>query len=197
MTLHRALFHLAPLAFGLGLLSSCASTSKPSRAFYVLTADGPAPSGSGVGIGVGPVALAGYLDRPNLVMQENGTRIAVAESHRWAGKLEDNFARVLATNLGRQLNTGNLRTYPWETDEGLKYQISVDLTHLHGTSEGDAVLEATWRVYSLPDRKLISTRSWSGTEALSKDGYDELVAAESRLIARFAAEVGRTLNVRS
>lgn len=191
MTLHRALFLLAPLAFGLGLLSSCASA--PTRAFYVLTADGPAPSGSGVGIGVGPVALAGYLDRPNLVMQENGTRIAVAESHRWAGKLEDNFARVLATNLGRQLKTGNLRTYPWETDEGLKYQISVDLTHLHGTSEGDAVLEATWRVYSLPDRKLIATHSWSGTEALSKDGYDELVAAESRLIAQFAAEVGRTL----
>lgn len=194
MTLHRALFLFAPLAFGLGLLSSCSSA--PTRAFYVLTADGPAPSGSGVGIGVGPVALAGYLDRPNLVMQENGTRIAVAESHRWAGKLEDNFARVLATNLGRQLKTGNLRTYPWETDEGLKYQISVDLTHLHGTSEGDAVLEATWRVYSLPDRKLIATRSWSGTEALSKDGYDELVAAESRLIARFAAEVGRTLNVK-
>lgn len=126
-------------------------------------------------------------------MQENGARIAVAESHRWAGKLEDNFARVLATNLGRQLKTGNLRTYPWETDEGLKYQISVDLTQLHGTSEGDALLEASWRVYSLPDRKLVATRSWSGTEPLTKDGYDELVAAESRLVARFASEVGKSL----
>lgn len=192
MTLHRALSFLAPLAFGLGVLSSC-SSSAPSRAFYLLTADGPAPSGGGTGIGVGPVAVAGYLDRPNLVMQENGARIAVAESHRWAGKLEDNFARVLATNLGRQLKTGNLRTYPWETDEGLKYQISVDLTQLHGTSEGDALLEASWRVYSLPDRKLVATRSWSGTEPLTKDGYDELVAAESRLVARFASEVGKSL----
>ncbi len=57
-------------------------------------------------------------------------------------------------------------------------------------------MEASWRVYSLPDRKLIATRSWSGTEPLSKDGYDALVAAESRLIARFAVEVGKTLGVK-
>ena len=165
--------------------------SAPAKSFYVLTADGPVPSGSGAGIGVGPVLVAGYIDRPNLVMQESGHRLAVAESHRWAGKLEENLARVLSTNLGRRLNTGNIRSYPWDTDEGLKYQVTVDLHQLHGNADGDAFLEASWRVYSLPDRKLLTTRSWSGTEALKADGYDELVAAESRLVSQLATEIAK------
>lgn len=180
------------MVLGLGI-SLPACSSAPAKSFYVLTAEGPVPSGGGVGIGVGPVMLAGYLDRPNLVLQENGARLSVAESHRWAGKLEDNIARVLSTNLGRQLKTGNLRTYPWETDDGLAYQISVDVNQLHGTAGGDAFLEASWRVYSLPDRKLITTRSWSGTEPLKADGYEELVAAQSRLFGRLAAEIGKGL----
>ena len=78
-------------------LFSCA----PSKQYYLLTPEGPAPSGGGRGIGVGPVSVAAYLDRPNLVFHENGNRLAVAESHRWAGDLEDNIASVLAANLGR------------------------------------------------------------------------------------------------
>ena len=176
---------LAPalLAFG------CASP----KSFYVLTAEGPAPAGGGTAIGVGPVALAGYLDRANLVFQESGNRMAIAESHRWAGDLEENVARVTAANLGRRLGTGNVRTYPWGADGDLRYQVTLDIRQLHGTSGGDAVLEAAWRVYSLPDRRIVASRSWSGTEPLSADGYDALAAAESRLLARLAGEIAATI----
>ena len=75
--------------------SSCA----PAKSYYLLTPEGPAPSGGGRGIGVGPVSLAAYLDRPNLVFREGSNRFAVAESHRWAGDLEDNISSVLAANL--------------------------------------------------------------------------------------------------
>lgn len=176
---------LAPalLAFG------CASP----KSFYVLTAEGPAPSGGGVAIGVGPVSLAGYLDRANLVFQESGNRMAIAESHRWAGDLEENVARVTAANLGRRLGTGNVRTYPWGADGDLRYQVTLDIRQLHGTAEGDAVLEAAWRVYSLPDRRIVASRSWSGREPLSADGYDALAAAESRLFARLSDEIAAGL----
>lgn len=181
--------HAACLLLGAALLASCA----PSKQFYLLTPEGPAPSGSGRGIGVGPVAVAAYLDRPNLVFQESGNRLAVAESHRWAGDLEDNVASVLAANLGRRLGTGNVRTYPWADDGDLRYQISVDIRQLHGTAEGDAFLEAAWRVYSLPDRRMTASRSWSGREALRVDGYEELAAAHSRLLARLASEIAASL----
>ena len=171
------------------VVTSCASP----KSFYVLNAEGPPPSGGGTGVGVGPVSLAGYLDRPNLVFQEGGNRMSIAESHRWAGDLEENIARVTATNLGRKLGTGNVRVYPWGADGELRYQVSLDIRQLHGTADGDAVLDAAWRVYSLPDRRMIASKSWSGVEPLAADGYDEMAAAESRLLARLAGEIAATL----
>ena len=78
------------LALAALLLAGCGGTT---RSFYMLTADGPAPSGSGRGIGVGPVALAEYIDRPNLVLQDGPNRLAVADAHRWAGDLAASIAR--------------------------------------------------------------------------------------------------------
>ncbi len=181
----RSVCHWLLLLVAAGLVGACA----PAKSYYLLTPEGPAPSGGGRGVGVGPVALAAYLDRPNLVFQEGGNRLAVAESHRWAGDLEDNIASVVAANLGRRLGTGNVRTYPWADDGDLRYQVSIDIRQMHGTSEGDAFLEAAWRVYSLPDRRMTTNRSWSGREPLAADGYDALAAAHSRLLARLADEI--------
>ena len=171
------------------LLASCAEP----KSFYVLSAEGPPPAGGGMGVGVGPVSIAGYIDRPNLVFQETGNRMAVAESHRWAGDLEENIARVTANNLGRRLGTGNVRVYPWGSDSELRYQVSLDIRHLHGTDNGEAVIDAAWRVYSLPDRRMVSSRSWSGTEEMGADGYDALAAAESRLLGRLATEIAQSI----
>ena len=186
--MHRVL--KSCLLFPAALLLSHCGTPK---SYYLLTPEGPPPAGGGPGIGVGPVTVAAYLDRPNLVFQEGGNRFAIAESHRWAGDLEDNIAAVLATNLGRRLNTGNVRTYPWADDGGLRHQISVDIRQLHGTGDGDARIDAAWRVYSLPDRRMTATRSWSGTEPMEADGYESLAAAQSRLLARLATEIARSL----
>jgi uncharacterized protein len=168
------------------LVAGCAS---PAKSFYVLTAAGPVPSGGGVGIGVGPVALAEYLDRPNLVTQQAPNQLAVAEDHRWAGELSASIARVTAANLGRQLRTGNVRTYPWQTDSEVSYQVTLDVRQLHSESDGYAVIEAGWRVYSLPDRRLKASRTFTDREPLESDGYNASVAAQSRLLERMAQNI--------
>lgn len=172
------------------LLASC---GLGSRSFYVLTADGPAPSGGGAGIGVGPVTLAEYIDRPNLVFAEAPNQLAVAEDHRWAGDLEASIARVTAANLGRRLNTGNVRTYPWHGDDGIRYQVTLDVRQLHGGADGYAVIEAGWRAYSLPDRRLKASRTFVDREPLESDGYQPLVAAQSRLLSRLADDIAKGL----
>ena len=171
------------------LLASCGAT----KSYYVLNPEGPPPSGGGMTVGVGPVSLAGYLDRPNLVFQEGGNRMNVSDSNRWAGDLEENIARVTATNLGRRLGTGNVRVYPWGSDSELRYQVSLDIRQMHGQADGTAFLDAAWRVYSLPDRRMIVSKSWSGTEDMVGDGYDPMAAAESKLLARLATEIAATL----
>ena len=168
------------------ILTGCAS---PSRSFYVLTADGPAPSGGGTGIGVGPVVLAEYIDRPNLVLQDAPNRLAVAEDHRWAGDLAASVARVTATNLGRRLHTGNVRTYPWQHDDEIGHQVTLDIRQLHGGADGYAVIEAGWRVYALPERRLKASRTFVAREQLAADGYQAMVAAQSKLLARLADDI--------
>ena len=179
------------LLVALVLLAGCAAGSK---SFYVLTADGPAPAGGGVGLGVGPVTLAEYIDRSNLVMAENPNQLAVAENHRWAGDLSAAVARVTAANLGRRLHTGNVRTYPWNNDGEIRYQITLDIRQLHGGADGHAVIEAGWRAYALPERKLKASRTFVDREALAADGYQALVAAQSRLLSRLAADIAARLD---
>jgi len=159
----------------------------------MLTADGPAPSGSGTGIGVGPVALAEYIDRPNLVLQDAPNRLAVAEDHRWAGDLSASIARVTAANLGRRLHTGNLRTYPWPHDEEISHQVTLDIRQFHGTADGYAVIEAGWRVYALPERRLTASRTFVAREQLAADGYQALVAAQSKLLVSLAADIAAAM----
>lgn len=172
------------------LATGCA---QPNKSFYVLTARGPVPSGGGIGIGVGPVSLAEYIDRPNLVTQQAPNQLAVAEDHRWAGDLSASIARVVAANLGRDLKTGNVRTYPWTRDEEIRYQVTLDVRQLHSESDGYAVIEAGWRVYSLPDRQLKASKTFTDREPLESDGYNSSVAAQSRLIGRLSDNIAASL----
>ena len=172
------------------LVAGCA---QPGKQFYVLTATGPAPSGGGIGIGVGPVTLAEYLDRANLVIQQAPNQLSVAEDHRWAGDLSASIARVTAANLGRQLKTGNVRTYPWLRDDEIRYQVTLDIRQLHSAQDGYAVIEAGWRAYSLPERTLEASRTFVDREPLESDGYSAMVAAQSRLLARLAENIAAGL----
>lgn len=172
------------------LLAGC---SQPAKTFYVFSASGPMPSGGGVGIGVGPVTVASYLDRPNLVVQESPNQLGVAEDHRWAGDIVGSISKVMATNLGREMHTGNVRVYPWQGDDEIRYQISLDIRQLHSDESGHAVIEAGWRAYSLPDRRLIATRTFTDREELATDGYDASVAAQSRLLERFSRNIAANL----
>lgn len=172
------------------LLAGCALNSK---SFYVLTADGPAPASSGSGLGIGPVLLAEYIDRPNLVVAESTHQLGIAENHRWAGDLAASVARVTASNLGRRLNTGNIRTYPWKGDEGMRHQVTLDIRQLHGGADGHAVIEAGWTVYRLPEKTVLASKTFVAREPLSADGYPALVAAQSRLLSRLADDIAAAM----
>lgn len=179
----------------LSLFAFCAlaSCSSPVN-FYVLSPAGPPSAGQGPGIGVGPVTMAHYLtERPALVFQSSPHKMELTDEHVWAGDLEHDFARVLASNLGRRLGTGNTRVYPWTSEEGLRHQVVVDVRQFHGTPDGSAVLEASWRAYQLPESRLVASRSTSLREPLEKDGFEALAAAQSRLVDRLALIIATEL----
>lgn len=180
MTRFRAIF------LATAFLSGCAGT-KPT--FYVLSAEGNLPSGGGTGIGVGPVTLAEYVDRSNLVIQTSPNKIEMVQSHLWAGDLDNSVARVIATNLGRRLNTGNVRTYPWQRDSEIDYQVAMDIREFLAGDDGFARIEATWRIYSLPGSKLVRSKTFIAKESIASEDYEAVVAAQSRLLGKLSADI--------
>ncbi len=169
----------------LSLLALCLSLAACGGGgnYYVLAPAGKAPSGGGPGIGIGPVTIADYLsERPYLVFQSTPTRMEVSDKHQWAGDLGSNFSRTLGTDLGIRLGTGNIRQYPWTKESELRYQVSVDVNQFHGTADGDALLEASWRVYVLPSARLVASKTSTLTEPLTGDGFENLAEAQSRLV---------------
>ena len=139
------------------------------------------------------MTVAEYIDRPNLIVQSEANSLSVAEDHRWAGDLSASAARVTAANLGRRLGTGNVQVYPWQRDDEISQQVVVDVRQLHGSADGYAVIEAGWRVYSLPDRRLKASRTFVDREPLEGDGYQPLVAAQSKLLSRLADSIAKEM----
>jgi len=171
-------------------VTSCST----ERSYYLLSPVGSPPSSGGVGIGVGPITMANYLvDRPYLVFQSTPNKMEISDLHVWGGDLRNDFTRVLASNLGTHQGTSNVRTYPWDRENEIGYQVTVDVRQFHGTADGDALLEASWRAYELPGSRLITSRTTTIREPIVADGFEELAAAQSRLIDRLAAIIAKEL----
>lgn len=172
------------------LLAGCGSGIN----FYVLAPVGKAPAKGGPGIGVGPVTIADYLvARPYLFFQSTPTKMETSDEHQWAGDLEGNFKSALCTDLGYRRGSGNVQEYPWVRESDLSYQVAVDVKRFHGTADGDAVLEASWRVYALPSSRLLGSGNSTLTEPLEEDGFEKLAEAQSRLVDRLAVVLAKEM----
>ena len=85
------------------LLVTACSSSTPKAEFYTLSSISSTrpdatitTAGQPVAIGVGPVNIPKILDRPQIVTRTGPNKLQIDEFHRWAGRLDEDFARVLA-----------------------------------------------------------------------------------------------------
>ncbi|MBG7609016.1 MAG: membrane integrity-associated transporter subunit PqiC [Verrucomicrobia bacterium] len=168
----------------------------PYPEFYTLSAEGPSPAGGGIGIGVGPIILAEYVDRQNLVIQTGPNKMEVAEFDLWSGDLDNSIARVLSINIGRRLGTGNVRTYPWQRDSEIDYQIAMDVREFIARDDGYAHIEASWRIYALPGRNLAASKTFIAKEPIETEDFEAVVAAQSRLLGKLSEEIASAIRKR-
>ena len=167
-------------------LAGCSS----GESYYRLSAEGPVPANTGgVSIGVGPVNLPDYIDRGEVVFQSQDNKFEIPYERRWAGNLRATATRVLGTNLARELNTGNLWLYPWDPGTPVRWQVRVEVRQFHARSGGDAILQCEWRIEDRTTRRAVVRRVSDLSEPVRGDGYEAIVAAESRLLARLARAI--------
>jgi uncharacterized lipoprotein YmbA len=140
-------------------------------------------------IGIGPVKLADYLDQSQIVTRTSDNQVVKAEFDRWVGPFKDNFTNVLADNIGSLLSTERIYLFPWRQSVPIDYQVTVDVVRCDGRLGDAAWLETRWSIFKGPETKLLKT-SWSSiSEPVTGADYGDLVAAQSRALAKLSQEI--------
>lgn len=175
-----------------GLLTACGGTGAN---YYRLSATAPAARGisaTGLSVAVGPVTLPSYIDRAEIVFASGPNEFQIPTNALWIGSLQENIARTVASDLGQVLGSSNVRAGR-ETGFQPRYRVALDLRQFHGISGQEAILELSWRIQDGSSGAALSRHSANFREPIIGDGYDPLVAAESRLLGQAASAIAASL----
>lgn len=173
--------------------------TKPSK-FYRLDAVSSKTTGvqatdteQELAIGVGPVKLPQYLDRPHIVTRTSTNELDSSGFDRWSEPLKNNITGVLAENLSALLATDRITVFPWIGSAEIDYQIVVQVISFEGAPGGKVSLDAQWVIIGVSEEKELHTRKSSLSGSAGGEGYEALVAAQSRLLGDLSAEIAAAI----
>ena len=182
------------LSISFAFLLGC-GTTQHSR-FYLLTSvaslETVATRDIEPAIGVGPIVIPKYLDRPQIVQRAGNNELKLAEAHRWAEPLGNNFTRVLAENLSLMIPTQRVAMYPWKRSTMVDYQVMIEISRFDTDMDGNVVLTANWKVLGT-DEKVVAFKKSTYTEAADVAGFDTIVAAQSRTLEALSREIASAI----
>lgn len=185
---------LAAVAISAAVLSLAGGCASPSSRFYTLSAEAvvTAAPAAPVTITMGPVSIPAVVDRPQIVVSEGANQVRLDEFNRWASPLADNIAQVIAANLARALGTTRVWAHTPAALQKADYQVLIDVQRFQ-VALGDAgVIDALWTVRSAAGGAVKTGRSLV-REPTSGAGFDPLVAAQSRALARVSADIAAAI----
>ena len=170
------------------LLTGC-SGSTPRTEFYTLNTvenpfanDGAVASGQPVSIGIGPVVIPAVLNRPQIVTRTSPYKLQINEFHRWAARLDEDMARVVAENISVLMPTDQIAVYPWDVSFKPRFQVTLDFQHFEGRNGQEVFLEVFWKIIDPQEQKTLRVKKSVIKEPLPADDYETLVAAKSRTL---------------
>ena len=144
-------------------------------------------------IGVGPVAIPEILDRPQIVTRTGPNKLQIDEFHRWAGRLDEDFARVLAEDISRLLDTEQVAVYPWDVSFKPLYQVTLDIRNFEGRWGQEVFLEVFWKVIDLHKDATLLARKSVIEEPLPDKDYASLVSIKSRIIGMLGQKIAQEI----
>lgn len=175
------------------VLSACGSTPKAS--YYTLTESPMKMPGAGKvpSIVVAPAVLPDIVDRPQMVVRTASNSVLLLEQHRWADSLRQEISRVIAGDLGRQLDSSRVvalvdAVQTPDTD----FRLLLQVQRLDTTPGEGVALDINWQL--IPR----AGKAYSGRSAVNElvtksttadDGFGALIAAHRRALDQVAAEI--------
>lgn len=144
-------------------------------------------------VGIGPVKFPDELDRPAIVTRDGRNRLEVNEFRRWGGSLEKNVTRVMEENLAMLLKTDRVMARPWERYFKPDLRVALDIRQFDGRLGEYASLNATWMIVGPEGDAPLLVRRTIIQEAVTGEGYDGLVEAQSRALAGLCRDIATAL----
>ena len=181
--------HLIALAAVCALATFAAACASPASRFYTLNAaTTPSTTPSALSIAVGPVSVPAVVDRPEIVVSTGPNQVRLDEFNRWASPLQNNISRVVAENLVAMLGTPRVTLFPQTLSADADYRVAVEVQRFESTLGESTLLDAVWAVRRAKDGKSETGRT-RVRETVPQNGYDALVAAHSRAVARMSQDI--------
>ena len=177
------------------LLGACASS--PDVRFYTLDTM-PAVAGvktTSKTIGLGPLRMPDYLKRPQIVTQESGNQLAIAEYDRWAEPVERVFARTLAINVDSLLNSAIVAQFPYNAMVEPDIRVVGRVQRFDTDETGTAILDVQWGAGDGKGGNLIAPRRgiYKAIATDPKD-YGSIVRALSQTVELLSKDMAAALS---
>lgn len=140
-------------------------------------------------IAIAPVTLPEMVDRPQLVVRADGSRVEILDTHRWAEPLKSRIPRLLAENLSRLLGSARVSISSQSGAGEADYRIFLDIPRFEATADSVTV-EAAWTLR--PAQGFEKTGRSQVTEPRG-EGYESLVSAYNRALAAVSRDMAQAI----
>ncbi len=177
------------------VLAVVGCTTSPPTSFYTLTPTAPSsapPTARRTLIAVGPVDVSAYLDRSQIVVREDATRLSLADFDQWAEPLGRNIASVVAENLRALLPSAQPIVQPW-SDLQSDYQVVIKVVRFDSDRRGRVRLRASWAVVDGKERRYRAVRHADITTQARGTDYEDIALAMSEAVRRLSEEIAAAL----
>jgi uncharacterized lipoprotein YmbA len=188
----------AVIALMVSALFGCASPSQPTR-FYRL--DGELrtagqidlkPHPGIVQIGIAKVALAGYLDRPQIVERRSAHRLELHEFDQWAGSLQENLLGVMSDRLQHYLQTMQVIANPWHQSIQPDYELNLYISRFDRVGE-EIHLQARWSLIERSGNRIVAMQQTTLQESFSEISIEAGVDAAAQAVSRLAEQIASVI----
>jgi uncharacterized lipoprotein YmbA len=161
--------------------------SSPEPVFYALAPSaGPREAVVSRVVEVRRPALAGYLDRPDIVTRVAGYQLRLVSAERWGEPLADMIARVLAEDMAQRLPASTVFSEASSFSGDPDAMVELEVQRFDVGEDGALVLVAHVGVQPVRDHGAIAWKSFALKGRPAGGGTASLVAAMSALLGQLA-----------
>jgi len=177
------------LLIGLCLLVGCGRSPEPD--FYMLTPVAGEARDAVYTIKIDRPALPAYLDRPDMVWQNN-ERLEIDEMKNWIAPLDRMFERVLAEDLRQRLPSCLIVTEADDIPLPVRFIVETDIQQFNAVDDDRVILKGQFLV---KDKQ--ASQQWAANlvqlTAISESATSSRVEALSGLVGQMADQIAAQL----